>query len=776
MRPPPFREGSSLPRYLTSFIGRDREIDEITDLLLRDDVPLITLTGPGGVGKTSLAIHVVAETAKEFADSAVFVDLSPIRDPNLLLAAIAMALGIRESGGRDIDELVEAYLRPRDILLVLDNFEQVLGAAPLVAALIARCPALTILATSRAPLRLYGEHRFPVPPLPLPVASDAPTGLLAQVDSVRLFLDRARAVDPSLDPKADELGAIAEICRRLDGLPLAIELAATRSALLPPRALLAQLSTRLHLLSDGPRDLPSRQQTMRNAIAWSYDLLRPEEQTLFRRLAVFVDGFDLEAATAIVDTRHGEALGRIGRLAEQSLVRRAESSGDKERFTLLETFREFGWEQLGEHQESDGARQFHATYYLNLAERIGEIIYGPDMRGCLDILEREYRNFRAALDYFVETGDVTGELRLAAMLSEFWSYRGQISEGIAILQGAIDRDRGTPPGPRAKARSELAFIYWIAGDDAQARFFSSSAVPLAREAAVPYRLAEIMYCHAIIRTGGDGRETIAGLREVIDMARAHEPPLPIYPSALADLGKELILAGELETGVALLIQGLEIFRASGRHMETGWALLRLGRLDWLDGNVRNAAAHLGESLRSFYDSGIVTQLGYALAELENLATSAGYPETAARLIGMTRAIGERTGVTFSGDILQMMVGIDNTGHLEASGSFSAEIEAGRSLPLSQAVAEAIAIADALSTGIAPPGTPSMHAPRSPVTLSAREHDVLALLAQRYTAPEIAEHLYVSVRTVEHHVASIYNKLGVNSRRAATALAARYGMV
>ena len=398
------------------------------------------------------------------------------------------------------------------------------------------------------------------------------------------------------------------------------------------------------------------------------------------------------------------------------------------------------------------------------------------MRRCLDTLEREYRNCRAALDYFVETGDVTGELRLAAMLSEFWSYRGQISEGIAVLQRAIDRDSDAPPGPRAKARSELAFMYWIAGDDAQARFFSSSAVPLAREAAVPYRLAEIMYCHAIIRTGGDGRETIAGLHEVLDMARAHEPPLPIYPSALADLGKELILAGELDEGVALLEQGLGIFRASGRRMEAGLALLRLGRLAWLDGNVRKAAAQLGESLQSFYDSGVATQLGYALAELENLAMSAGYPEAAARLIGMTQGIGERTGVTFSGDVLQMMVGIDNTGHLEAPGSFSAEIEAGRTLPLSQAVASAIAIADALSAGRALPGATSTKSHSSPSTLSPRELDVLNLLAQRYTAPEIAEHLYVSVRTVEHHVASIYNKLGVNSRRAATALAARYGIV
>ena len=371
MPPPPDHSGNPPPRYLTSFVGRRNEQVALRELLLRDNVPLITLTGPGGVGKTSLALRTMTGAARQFADGAVFVDLSPIRDAELFLPGIAQALGIQDSVGRDINEAVVAYLRSRELLLVLDNCEQVLAAAPLVASLITRCPALTILATSRSPLHLYGEHRFPVTPLPLPLSSDGSTKLILQADSVQLFLERSRAVDPSFNPNADELRAIAEICRRLDGLPLAIELAAARSAVLTPRTLLAQLSTRLQLLTDGPQDLPGRQQTMRNTIAWSYDLLRPEEQALFRRFAVFVDGFDLEATTAIVDSPLEEALVQIGSLVEQSLIRRAESSGDKERFTLLETFREFGWEQLGERQESGEVRQLHATYYLSLAERIG---------------------------------------------------------------------------------------------------------------------------------------------------------------------------------------------------------------------------------------------------------------------------------------------------------------------------------------------------------------------------------------------------------------------
>ena len=458
-----------LPVPLTPLVGREQAIAAAVARLTAPTIRLLTLTGPGGTGKTRLALAVAEEVAPKFADGAVFVSLAPLDDPALVAAAIAAQLGVRERAEQPLREALIAHLAGKRLLLVLDNFEHLLAAVPLIAALLAACPALRVLTTSRTALHLSGEHLVPVSPLALPAAGPMPPlSELGQTPAVRLFVDRVGAVKPDFALHQGNAPAVVEIVRRLDGLPLALELVAARARVLPPAALAAKLERSLPLLTGGAHDLPARQRTLRETIAWSYDLLQPHERTLFRRLGVFAGGCTLEAAEAVAKLDEPlDALEGMTTLLDASLVQ-IEEQDSEPRYTTLATIREFALERLSESGEEPATRDRHAHFFLKLADRAGPFIEtgNPTVLGMMD---HEHDNLRAALTWSRETGDHDTLLRLAGTLAFFWYFRGYLHEGQRWLDQAIE----TPPDdasprPRAWALTLSGMLANVCGETERA--------------------------------------------------------------------------------------------------------------------------------------------------------------------------------------------------------------------------------------------------------------------------------------------------------------------
>jgi len=479
-----------LPVPPTALVGRERAEAETDALLRRDDLRVLTLVGPGGVGKTRLALHAAHAAQERFADGAVFVDLTPLRDPTLVLPTIAQALGLLAQSNQPAAEVLAAHLRERQLLLVLDNCEQVVEAAPDVAALRAACPGLRVLATSRMALRVRGEQVYPVPPLATPAMERLPsTEALEDVAAVALFVQQARAALPAFALTPSNAATVAAICVRLDGLPLAIELAAARVAALPPAALAARLDRSLDVLVEGPRDAPPRQRTLRDTLTWSYDLLPPAARALFRRLALFVGGCTMGAARAVGQgdaPDDADVAERLAMLTTAHLPRvDADAGAGEARYAMLATIREYALERLEESGEGAAARARHAAYYLGLAEEAARGFDGADQPRALETLEGELDNVRAALTWCVERGD-TGDgaatergLSVAAALSPFWSLRPHLREASAWFARLLDAPGAAAPTPgRVRALSIAAGVA-CSGDEATMRAGASEAERLA---------------------------------------------------------------------------------------------------------------------------------------------------------------------------------------------------------------------------------------------------------------------------------------------------------
>jgi predicted ATPase/class 3 adenylate cyclase len=580
---------TNLPVQLTSFVGRERELGLVTELMNRSR--LVTLTGPGGTGKTRLAVEAARHQLDGFPDGAYFVDLSPITDSRLVPDAIASALHFRQgSSGRPVLETLADHLRDRSLLLLMDNFEQVLDGAETVAVVLRTAPRVCGLVTSRAPLGLSGEQEFPVPPLKLPDPGED-SAVLRRSEAVALFAERAAAVDPSFSLTETTLPIVAEICVRLDGLPLAIELAASRVRLLPPRSLLEQLERRLRTLVGGPRDAPVRQRTLEAAIAWSHDLLEEPARTLFRRLSVFAGGWTPEAAPDVVDP--GRELGETVELLEQlllhSLVQRA-GGDDEGRLRMLETIREFGLARLAESGEAENVRLRHAKRFLELAVEAEPYLTGPEQRRWLDLLSREHDNLRAALGWAIESDRGDLALRLGGPLWRFWYARGHLDEGRRWLETALSlpssRERSSP---RARCLSALGGIAYWQGDFATAAAAYEEALEIHREL-------------------GDRGATV---------------------QALFDLGTARAVMGDPQAAESLLQESLRTARELEQRRGEAWALWGLGAFRFFGGDLDGARELHEESLRIFEEVRDDTWgLGNALAGLAGLATARGDPAEA----------------------------------------------------------------------------------------------------------------------------------------------------
>ncbi len=813
-----------LPRPLTPLIGRDREIAHAAALLGRDDVRLLTITGPGGIGKTRLALAVAAATANAFPDGVWFSPLAAVRHADLVASSIAREIGVREVEGRGIEDGLAVFLRERTALLVLDTFEQVLDAGPFVAGLLAACPAVKVLVTSRAMLRVSGEHTFALPPLTLPDHDRASFDRVREAEAVRLFVARAAAAKTDFALTPDNAASVAAICRRLDGLPLAIELAAARVAVFAPDLLLTRLAERLPLLNDGPRDQPPRLRSMRDAIAWSHDLLPEREQIFFRRLSVFEGGCTLEAAEWVSgvgfqrsgadaatrsrnsDTQHPtpDTLDLIVALVGQSLLRPGEEAAGEPRFVLLDTIREFGTERLAQSGEEDEIRRRHAAFFLALAERFSTARYLPDGERLYERLEADHANLRAALAWFAAQGDADRLLRLAAALLLFWEQRGRLGEGREWLERAVALGRETAAVSLSKGLIALGLAVHLIGDEHRALALLGEGLALGDVAADPYDVflglmlsgLTMLRLNDLERSSDLQEQALALLRELAD-----EPWVELAASSvLGHLGNIAVARGDIDRAATAFAEALERQQALGfapgtSHFTASHPIAGQGDVARARGEHEAALAAYQDALRlgqRFHDT---RAIAYALGGVAGTLAASGAWQDAARLFGATEALHEASGIHFDLETMDRQralglpepwyragasFGVGQALH-QALGNRGAAIPAipepdgaaaawaaGRRLSLEEAIAEAMA-------SVVQPAPSPVVLGNSPERLTPREVEVLRLLAAGKTDREIGETLFVSRRTAATHVARIFAKLGVGSRAAAAAWAVRHGI-
>ena len=856
---------NNLPVQFTQFIGREQEVSALQHLLQRDGVRLLTLTGPGGTGKTRLGLQVAAELSEVFPDGVFFVNLAPISDPALVMPTIAQALEVKEVAHQALLDLVNTFLREKQVLLLLDNFEQVVSAGVQVTALLAACPQLKVLVTSREVLHVRGEQEFAVPPLTLPDPKHLPDLLaLSQYEAVALFIQRAQAARPEFQVTNANAPAVAEICVRLDGLPLAIELAAARIKLLPPQALLARLGQRLQMLTGGARDAPTRQQTLRNTIQWSYQLLDTQEQRLFRRLSVFVGGCTLEAAETLWGALGDEAgwvLDGLASLIDKSLLQQREQEGEEPRLLMLETIREYGLEMLEASGKAEATRQAHAAYYLRLAEEAEPELVGPQQTLWLERLEQEHDNLRAVLGWALE--EVTDEeararrelaLHLSAALEPFWVMHGHYREARTFLERVLAGSERESASLRVRVLQATANIVQRQGDYDRAEVLAQQSLALCRELGdIRGIVTSLFLLQEVAYTKGKTVEALALLEESVRLMRQIGEPGEVA-TALFNLAEQVSIQGEYARGQSLFEEALVLFRKAGNELWVGGTLVwsafylwwsasgdaatvrqRLQQGQALISKVgdRNWSAHSsavaalitlseGETARAYdlaqeslaiylemdyrrYIAVMLYVLGRVAAQQSDLRAARGrYVES----LALAQEMGPKWIIPFN---LEGLAGVLATqGELRWAAqlwgaaavlreaiayplppverplyeramatarvqlgeqAFATAWQEGRTMTLEQVLAASERVALSATTPAGQPATTTAKTlPTYPAGLTAREVEVLRLVAQGLTDGQVAEQLVISPRTVNWHLTSIYSKLGVSSRSTATRFA------
>jgi predicted ATPase/class 3 adenylate cyclase len=693
------RHETNLPILPTPLIGRAGDVDRVVALMEDEDHRLVTLIGPGGTGKTRLALAAGAELLDTFPDGVWFVDLAPLADPALLLPTIAATLGVHETSVSRTEQALISYLEPKRLLLILDNFEQIVLAASDVSDLLTACPRLAVLVTSREPLQLRAEHLVPVPPLQLPEPDVIPPlAELACVPAVDLFVQRAQAIVPSFVLADENAVAVAEICRRLDGLPLAIELAAARVRLLPPVALLARLEQRLPFLTGGARDAPERQRTLRDTIAWSHDLLSQEEQILFRRLGVFAAGWTMEAAETIAGASGDvDVFSGLEALIDKSLVRQSEDVTGEPRFGLLETIREFGLEQLVAAGEADEVRTRHANYFVALTEETSTSLWRSTEPRLLDRLAIEQDNCRSALDWLDRQGDLETCLRLAVGLGWFWLIRGLGTEGRSWLERAAEPIPNVSLPVRAWALMWAGALALMQGDATAAVKFEEESIELWRacgEVSEGLVSALVTQARAVGQLGDQARaETL--LKEGLEIARAKNHAF-LLVLVLENLAGMALIQGDSKTAKALLEEALPLRRTTGDTWGAPYSLAMQGEIARQEGNLAKAVEHYQQAITLSYGRGDKRFVVGGLIRLGIVATELGKFESAARLRGAAEKLQETVGswIHLSG-VEGDQRAIETARAALGEESFAKAWAAGRSLTLHQVVTEAGSLAQEL---------------------------------------------------------------------------------